>query len=261
MMDAHKKIKSALRRELKYDRVDLIDDVMHRLTNITALCGEVTHSIKMQKRMGRLLLRDNPTIIAPACPDYSHMEGKYTFRSLGKGIPLLAQVHCQFLKSIADYLPDARIIIALADHEADDALLCDAVGVSHKTFCAYVAESVAKTNTYVSEFGWTACAMTHYIPTLVDDERRIVDELTGDPHLQRRIDTETLQRGEMYTKISRSLSFADMRARTIKTAAQYIALGTFAAEHNAFVCNHTTTNLSWYLQTPVSVLHNPISVY
>lgn len=261
MMDARRKIKSALRRELKPERVDEIDAVMERLARITLLCGDVTRSIKMQMRIGRLLLRDKPVIIAPACPDYSHTDGKYTFTSLGRGIPLLAQIHCQFLTRIAEHCPHVRIVCIIADHEADDPVLCDAVGVSRGEFRSQVTQSVAKTQTHITPFGWSAHAMTEYIPTLVDDEHRIATQLSADPLLQRRIDTETVQRSEMYTKISRSLSFDDMRARTIKTAAQYIALGMFAATHDACVCNHTTTNLSWYLQTPVGVLHNPVCIY
>lgn len=260
-MDARRKITSALRRDLQPDRADRIDDVMRRLDAITQLCGDTTRSIKMQMRIGRLLLRGEPVIIAPVCPDYSHENGKYTFTSLGRGIPLLAQIHCQFLLRIAEHCPYAHIVFLLADHEADDPVLCDAVGVSCDEFHSQVLQSVAKTQMHIAPFGWSVYAMTEYIPTLVDDERRIVARLTADPNVQRRIDTETLQRSEMYTKISRSLSFVDMRARTIKTAAQYIALGTCAATHGACVCNHTTTNLSWYLQTPVGVLHNPVCVY
>ena len=216
----------------------------------------------MLLRLGKILLAvSEPAIIVPACPDYSHENGKYTFRSLRGGVSLLSEKHIDFLKQITAILPEAKVLFLLADHEADDPELCQVVGKTREEFADLVSESVRATRARIGGFGWKAELMTVLIPNLIAEEERISEWIANNPEFTRRIVSETISRGEMYCKINRSFTQKEKELRTIRTAAQYLALGQFVARNSHLVCNHTTTNLSWYLQTEAALIHNPVSIY
>ena len=238
-------------------------DVMEKITKVLSLCGEFSQGRKVTYRIGKNILLSNghPKIIVPVCPDYSHKNGKYTFCSLGSGVSLLTERHLTFLGQVREVFPELEALLLIADHEADDQELCRVVGKTHNEFAYSLSRSVDETKKRVKQFGWEVDYMTNFIKNLVDEEKRIIGWISAKSEFQGRIKSETLARSDMYRKISRSFTSDEMMQRTIKTAAQYIALGQFAACNSYLVCNHTTTNLSWYLQTDVAVLHNPISVY
>jgi len=108
---------------------------------------------------------------------------------------------------------------------------------------------------------WQVQLMTEAIPNLVEKELLISEQIRNDKKLSQRIITEMHSRAEMYRKIRYSLTTQEMVQRTIRTAAQYVAFGEYADQQGYLICNHTTTNLSWYLQTQAVFLHNPTSIY
>jgi len=241
---------------------DCVEKALFQLEQILELAGPYSKSRKMLLRLGKILLAvSEPAIIVPACPDYSHENGKYTFRSLRGGVSLLSEKHIDFLKQINAILPEAKVLFLLADHEADDPELCRVVGKTREEFANLVIESVRATRKRTEEFGWKVELMTVVIPNLIAEEARISEWIANNPEFTRRIVSETISRGEMYCKISRSFTQKEKELRTIRTAAQYLALGQFVARSSHLVCNHTTTNLSWYLRTEAALIHNPVSVY
>jgi hypothetical protein len=236
-------------------------DVYSHLHSLVLLCGEYSRSRSMLYKLAMSLLNPPVTILAPACPDYSHSSSVYTFNGIGGGVSLLAEKHIAFLERVAKVLPEMLVIIAVADHEADDPLLCGKVSKTREEFLLLVESTRMKIQETVSSYGWSSVLMTQLIPNLVADEAMIFDEIKGNPDFRQRIISETISRSDMYYKISASLTDEEMKDRTIKTAAQYLALARFAVGRGMLVCNHTTTNLSWYLQTDVTLIHNDVEVY
>lgn len=234
--------------------------VLEKVRALSKICGVATCNRKMLQRIGKALLQDCAGIVVPTCPDYSHEQGRYTFRSLSGGVSLLATRHIIFLEQVAAIVPEIKPCILIADHEADDARLCQAVGVTQQRFRELVALTINATHERVAGRNWSVKAMTDHIPTLVEEEQRHAQDLRSTVSLAGRIDRETLQRTDMYRTIGIG-NFEQMRERTILTAAQYLAFGHWAAQHHYLVCNHTTTNLSWYLQTEAALLHNEVSIY
>lgn len=238
-----------------------VGSALERLGAILALCGEASYARVVATRIGMHLLEGNTSVIVPVCPDYSHEDGMYTFRGLGNGVSLLTQKHIVFLRGLQKLLPELHPIILLADLEAEDEALCRAVGVSREEFTGCLSETLVATRKAVTSYGWEVCPMTEVIPDLRDREAGEAKWISSAPGFVQRIKTETASRMSMYRMISPSASVPEMMMRTVRTAAQYVALGRFAKERRMLICNHTTVNLSWYLQADATVLHNPVSVY
>lgn len=240
---------------------EAVDRALSLALSLADLCGEQTRSRKMFQRLALRLLSGPPEIMAPACPDYSHEGGLYTFQGIGDDVSLLAQKQIEFLKQVSRLIPDAGITIAFADHEADDELLRLKFGLSRNKFISLVDSSRRRTEDLVAPLKWRVAFMTTLIPELVSEEEAAADWINGNPGFKSRICTEAIQRGEMYFRIQPGMSTEEKLRRTVCTAAQYIALGRFAARRGYVICNHTTVNLAWYLQTEVALIHNPVSIY
>lgn len=230
------------------------------LEGIVPLLGQQSRSRVMINRIGIVLLQEEVRIVAPSCPDYSHSQGKYDFTSVRDGVPLLSQLHIQFLEAITPAIPHARCEIVVADQEAEDIALCNKIGQTHDGFLDLIHKSILKTQEFIANKGWLVSAMTTRFPELRSLEASTAEMIAGDPDLQDRITNDTLSRSTMYQKIGVHDSDS-MRKRTIRTAAQYSALAQIAARDNLLVCNHETVNLGWYNRYNAAVLHNPVSVY
>lgn len=236
------------------------EQALEALKGLLPLVGPQSQSRAMINRIGITLLQEEVRIVAPSCPDYSHRHGKYDFTTVGAGIPLLSQVHIQFLETIAHVIPHAHYEIVVADQEAKDDALSRKIGHSHESFLELIHKSIRATQNYVRSKGWTVTAMTTRFPELTSLEVTTAEQIANDRQLQDRINSDTRARSLMYQKIGVH-DFAAMRQRTIRTAAQYSALAQIAARDNLLVCNHETVNLGWYNRYNAAVLHNPVSVY
>lgn len=243
-------------RELQIDEglVEVVCEQMIKLSDISPM------SKQMKYRVGISLLY-GAQIVAPACPDYSHEDGCYTFKSVGGGVSLLTSLHIEFLRRVQNIVPQAQITILLADHEANDRALCRAIGVSQKEFSDLIAQSIKTTAQKVSGYGWQVVPMTTVISDLEKKEEENIELIKNDPKYSQRIVSDTIARSDMYRQINHAFTIEDMTERTIKTAAQYLAMGQFVASRNFIVCNHSTVNLCWYKESGAAVLHNPVSVY
>jgi len=238
-----------------------VSRVCERVRLISDICGEQTSSHQMLFRLGTTLLRGDVHIIAPACPDYSHQDGKYTFRTLGSGVSLLAEHQIAFLKRVSDIL-DSRFTILIADQEALDSGLQKALGLSMEDFQRRVLGSLRATQEIVQPLGWAAEAMTSFFPDLLEREEEEEEAILADSSLLPKVERDSYFRSEMYRKILGPLSTLEQfRERTLRTAAQYRAVAALAANKGLVVSNHSTTNLSWYKTAGTAVLHNAVSVY
>lgn len=235
--------------------------VVQILPDVVRNCGAFSQSRVSVLKIGAALLSERGRVLVPVCPDYTHVDGRYTFQGLNGGVSLLAERHISFLEQLKHLLGDVAVVFLIADHEADDKELCRATRTSASEFRQLVMSSQQATAERVKAHGWGVELMTTVIHDLVEREQQISAWLAGNPAFNQRIVSETIARRAMYSRINPALSSTEQVARTIKTAAQYIALGEYAALHGYLICNHTTTNLSWYLQTQAAVLHNPITVY
>ncbi len=245
----------------KNDSLEELPKVYAFLERVATLSGTITQSRQMLFRIGTTILMGGKTIVVPVCPDYSHDNGRYTFQSLGSGMPLLAHLHQDFLERVLECGLSLEVLFLVADQEADNLELCRAVGKTPGEFRALVEESVQATADVLAIRGWKALAMTSAIPDLAQREEVALLALSANPSFRNRLKSETLQRVEMYQRIRRGMSASEMEQRTLHTAAQYVVMGQYAGEHHLLLCNHSTTNLGWYLQTEAGILHNPVTVY
>ncbi len=257
-----KRIYSSLAQQARTSQIapDRVSEVVEQLKKILSLCGPASAGRKVLQRIGFALLSGRPKIIAPACPDYSHCDGKYTFRQLNNGISLLAQKQIDFLRAARQVLTEVEVTVAVADQEADDESLRKAVGESIESFRTKIRKTIEAIASAVKQDGWCVAAMTSVIPEFAEQEKLWMQRIRSDSGLSARITTDSIARSEMYRRIA-PFTAEEMFARTLRTAAQYLTLGTWAQSNNALIANHTTTNLAWYLQTGAGILHNPIAVY
>lgn len=258
------RVKKALIQEEKQLKIEerLVEERFSRLKElISNVCGEFSQNRKMAIKIGkRILFTENLTVITPCCPDYSHENGCYTFRGLGGGVSLLTQKHIEFLKKVRWLFPNTRPLFVIADAEVNDDEIRHAVGRNREEFNALVKSSLFKTQKILPS-NYQVKLMTTAIPDLIEKEIIVSKQMRENQSLSSRITSETIQRANMYFKINPRLRGEEMKKRTIRTAAQYVAFGRHAEEQGYLICNHTTTSLNWYLQTRAPVLHNPTSIY
>lgn len=260
-----KRIEVALFQHMQKDmtRANQLSVVMQQLRALTTYCGEKTNTRKALTKVGKLLLCESkpPSIIAPCCPDYTHKYDRYTFCGLHGEVSLLAQKHIVFLKALLEIIPNMEVILLYANHESDDPRLLQITKLSKATFDSLVEDSIRVTQKQVASLGWKVDAMTRVATNLITLETEWKHLIATNPNFQARITNETSDRKDMYYKICPTMTHSEMLARTVTTAAQYAALGTFAAAEGHLICNHSTTSLSWYQQTEAAVLHNPVIIY
>ena len=237
------------------------EKAIERAKRIIARCGPSTHTRVMAQRIARACLRGSPAVVVPVCPDYAHDGTRYTFQGpLGTGVSLLAQRHIAFLEPLVreDLI---HVELLYADQESLDERLCASAGIKADTFVLHVLESVDATMRYCLDHSLPiqVTTMTERFPELGERERtaaiRVIQNETA------LIQLDTMARRSMYHTIDRRMSWEEMRQRTARTAAQYLALGELASSQGWLVANHSTVNLRWYLRTEVGVLHNPTDVY
>ncbi len=242
-----------------------LESVIDCLQQLIPKCGPASQTAQMCQRIGKIMSNENYSVLAPCCPDYAHCDSRYIFGGLSGNVSLLAQKHISFLKEIRHLLPGANFVLLYADQESEDEALLQSTKTTREEFRGLVRKSVEQTRTEVAEFGWQVRMMTEEIPDITLEEKEVSDWIRNNLKFKIRINTETIYRAEMYWKIALSagkrFSAEEMTERTIRTAAQYVAVGRFASSKKSLVSNHTTVNLSWYLQTEAAVLHNPVDVY
>jgi hypothetical protein len=256
-----KRTEVALRQEAaRQNKMAKVENILFTLKQIYSLVGSYSQNRRMLLKIGKTLLSEKALLLVPCCPDYPHVNGRYIFGGIGSGISLLAQKHIDFLNQLQGLLC-LPVVMVYADHEADDLELVKNTNTPREEFLNRISQSIVRTQQAVAEKGWQVRTMTEVIRNLVSSEALARQFIANRPEYHKRINNETLARSEMYWRINHTLTWQAQRERTITTAAQYYVLGDFAAKNNYIVCNHTTVNLSWYLQTDAAVIHNPVSVY
>ena len=257
--------KSALRQAFRgQGREDRIEFVMGFLPALLERCGEASQGRTAVLRLARAWVAQSgrPSLYAPSCPDYGHDGAHYTFRGLGRGVSLLAERHLDFLASLQGLVPGGLdVSVLVADQEVQDAEIVRSLGLTVTEFSARVADTLQATHTRVLSLGWRAEFMTSVMPGLRLAEEQCMGELLEHPVHRERLQRDAIGRQFLYASINPLMTAAEMVRRTARVAAQYLALGRYAAEANVVVYNHTTLNLAWYKQTEVGLLHNPVCVY
>ncbi len=236
-----------------------VRDVISRLPELVALCGSMTQTRKLAYRIGRSLLHNEPNIIVPVCPAYTHRRGKYTYQGVNGGIPLLARAHEPFLKQVLNFLPDSKVSFLIADQEANSDALCRVLGITSDEFRERVRRSSIRTRKAFEPYGWDVRFMTEAIEDWFEREESAMQWIRERPWFDRRIRADVIARTEIYKRIG--YEETEYYHRSVRTAAQYIALGMYCRERFWLIANHETPSLAWYLKTHVGFLHNPIRVY
>lgn len=257
-----KRVRSALFQYAREHDIEScrVPEVLGTLSRILDLCGDYSKNRRNLYRLGIVLLQECPHILAPACPDYTNARGRFTYKGLGDGLPMLVKRHAMFLHKVCAVVPKLRVTFLIADHEACVKPLCEIMGVTTQEFKARVGRSIAKAKMYVAPYQWLVCGFTEMIPGFSQQESRLVSQLMQDPRLQRRFASETLARISFYQKVGYT-DPQQWRLRTYHNAAQYLVLGRFAASHNLMVCNHHTASLGWFTKAGNAYLDNPIKIY
>jgi hypothetical protein len=93
----------------------------------------------------RLLQGEPSTIVAGMCPDYQVVDGVYTFDELGSGIGLVAAKVLGAIQQLGPFVQKRklplRVVVAMADHEADNEANCQRVGLTRAEFYGRLAQS------------------------------------------------------------------------------------------------------------------------
>jgi hypothetical protein len=237
-------------------------ELLEHIIRIANISGPYTQTKEGMQKLAEILIQNpQPIIIAPACPDYSHQNGQYDFEKLHSGVSLLAQLQIQYLQQILQIIPGCKPIILLADGEVEDEAIRRKLKESREGFLKKVSNSLQATRAIAEPLGIQAEYMTAYIPNILAREKELAQVIEAAPGLRARVVHDTLKRRGMYRTIDPCMSVEDETARTLRTSAQYLAVGEYATQKSLVVSNHTTTNLAYYLDTRNALLHNPVKIY
>ena len=235
-------------------------EVVSILKEITLISGEATHSRQVLICLAQILLHQKvPLTIVPVCPDYTHEDEKYDFKSLNGGISLLALKHAIFVEKLEKLLP-LSVVFLIADQESDDVLIRKAVKKTKEEFDDLVNSSLQTMRERFEARGWQARKMTAFAPEITTLEHLFSEKLK-EAQVFSKLEYEAIVRKAMYDKIDPQMSAGLRVERTTRTASQYLAMGTIATRSNALVVNHTTVNLRYYKTTGTALVHNEVSVY
>ena len=231
------------------------EKVFEVLEAILPLLGEHSQSRQMQGRIGIALLQGVLRIIAPSCPDYAHLDGKYTFNHVGSGIPLMVEQHISLLDKLMPLLPQASCEVLIADQEVLDAAMCKRMGISEGEFADRINASVEMVRTTVANRGWQTRKMTDRFPTLLNLEAEFELKVACNGELSGRLSTQILAKQEVWALIG-VCSPEDLRKRAIRSAGQHYALAHMAVTENLVICNQPVMNFPWYNDLGATVFHN-----
>lgn len=259
-VDWHRLEKSLIQYERKGSRVRNSKETISVINKWADHLGEASLARAMIYKIGLVLMDcEKPKVLVPVCPDYTHTNGKYDFRGINGGISLLAHKQEEFLEKIGAATP-LEIHFLIADQESEDRRIAEAIGKTQSEFREMIESSVEAMARRFSPKGWNSGKMTSFAPDLASLETLLKKELSTGEQMDR-IRLDTLLRGVMYNKICDTMAHEERVNRTLRTAAQYLALGTIAAKRTALIANHTTVNLRYYSLCGAALLHNPVSVY
>lgn len=233
-----------------------VTEVMTFLTRVIEHSERESYSRSRLVQLGKHLLRHGLRIIAPACPDYTHHEGTYTFHGVRGGTSLLALLQIEFLQRLG--LGDVTLVYA--DVERFDVAIRDKLRIDENEFLELIRQSCADSTSRVPS-SWRVVLMSDLVPTLHEDSEARMTRMLDDAAVRQRLVNETHQRSGMYQKIVPRATFDEMLVRTARTAAQYCELGEFATRSGYVISNHVTTNLAWYDEVNAVVLRNPVRIY
>ncbi len=228
--------------------VDILGDYSLVRPMITKICHHIA-------------LKGYIDVIVPVCPDYSHENGIYTLESVQSNLSLVAQKHIEFLKTINDVFKISALFL-FADYEVEDEFLRNKMGLSKDQFLGRIRSSSSKCYEVIRELGfnWLSSMMTDVLESIEQKEEIYISMISNAEYVKQ-IAYDTVKREVLYNKINPNFTWEQKVKRTIKTAAQYYMLGLYAKSHNSLICNHTTTNLSWYVKSGAGILHNPVVIY
>ncbi|MBI5369801.1 hypothetical protein HZA85_01225 [Candidatus Uhrbacteria bacterium] len=239
----------------------LVGRVLTQLYRLLPLCGYATQSRKAIYRLGCTMLEGPLRVFTPVCPAYSHADGKYTFRGMSDGVPLLFMKHCDFLERVLKVLPDAQITILLADHERALQNLRGVLKVPDDEFERNITGSLAALRAAVPH-GWDVRAFTEIFPGFEEMISARAQTLLDDHGTHMQLVLDTGSRAPLYNKIGYPDHPSSIRKWcTAHVAAQYQCFGELMVQRGAVICNHTTTSLRWYASVNAVVLHNQTTVY
>lgn len=220
-----------------------------------ALAGSIAQSLAAGGKL---------KIFAPSCPDYKHDGSAYTFGELGEGVSLLGMYQIEFAEKLLQLLDVHGIpydyMILTADIEAEDDVILAKNRVTKAEAIEKVKETIKETGEYASGL---------LMPQNGSTVRSVgfLEEFKGFSELQRKYEAlirqlqtssaafrkglEHLHDGRLglYARLFSDANQAELlnlMPRTIKTMAQYAALGQLAREKNAVITSHRTLNIPAY---------------
>lgn len=256
------RIKKAILQKNKNLTSDEVEEVFAKFRAIHHMLGEYSLGRTTVTALCTHMLRHKGVIkcLVPVCPDYSHENGLYTLNNVSGGISMIAQKHIDFLKGIHEHIQiEAHFLYA--DYETEDVYLRNKVDITKEDFVERIHQSKEVCTSIVSNMGWTASLMTDHIPDIQEKESVHIELIRSEEKYKRKIEYDTINKNDLFNRINPDFTWDDKILRTLKYSAQYYVMGLFCLEKDHVVCNHTTANLSWYVQLGAGILHNPVAIY
>lgn len=212
-------------------------------------------------------------IFVGSCPDYSHRNGLYTHEYLGSGVPLLTRYHLdadvKVLRALDRFDIPYVYTLMVADVEASDDYFqkrftggdeveflsrCDQSTCATKAEMNVLGCEMGLRGTLVSSSFYRQFGRERFLSCQEVYQAVLHARQAEDSSFSYRISSDTSARMKLYEKMYPELfrcaylsrdAVEFLEARTIRTMAQYLALGRLICEQAAYpvIINHPTKNL------------------
>lgn len=227
--------------------------------DLEALVRTVTESLAARKKQ---------QVFAPSCPDYQHDGRMYTFGELGSDVSLLGMCQIEFAEK---FLPKLGLygipydyVVLTADFEVNDKAMLKINGVTREAAMQRVKGTIEATGNYLRgllelQNGSVvrSAGFMEEFPDFMERqglyEAHIARLVETDRHFRRFVEEIHEGRNNLYNRLFPEAVLKGLMPRTVRTMAQYSALGDIARARNAMITSHRTLNIPAYNNQKLSL--------
>lgn len=214
----------------------------------------VTRALSRRMGKGKLIL------VSAVCPDYERCEGRFTYRSMGSGLPFTARQHLGIAARIMEILAQESMAleyhITLADTEFDLPLVVEKLAEGEverflekcESSCRRLKEEARAMGLPLISCGRFTAQFPNWFPHYQEALTIINEEGRTNPTRECDLNANAAKRKPLYQAMAaQPITLEYCRHMVMRQLAQYMAWGRCAEEtfgSEMIMMNHTTPNLS-----------------
>lgn len=222
------------------------------------ISGIATVHERARRVIDAMLQSKSIVIVSAVCPDYERLDGRFTYRALGEGVPYITGEHLRLVERLLSNLPrDMKVqyLVSLADTEFDLPLVVDQLaGGSQEEFfrrceasCVQIVEEAHGLKLPLQ----FARRFTDHFPNWFEVYQQALQvvrlEIESNDSTRQDAELKSVQRSPLYSAMAGKIVGRDYAYQMVlRQWAQYMTWGKLARDMwgDFVMINHSTPNLT-----------------